>query len=117
MKNIKEYTTEEITEELSRRLALDAKKLYEVRTAITNHIRKHIDVYLELADIIENKQLKEEFNKIKDLIYECVEFLCVQMKDFLSQYWPSGASSGSIVGEIFSYNYFYIFSLRKNKLI
>ncbi len=92
MKNIKEYTTEEIAEELNRRLALDAKKLYEVRTAITNHIRKHIDVYLELADIIENKQLKEEFNKIKDLIYECVDIsISVQDgKDFLNAVMANG---------------------------
>lgn len=70
---LKDYKTSELADELNRRLALDAKKMYETRTALTNHIRRNISVYNELADIMENSELKDTLKKIEDLTYGCID--------------------------------------------
>ncbi len=70
---LKEYTTEELTYEINRRLAMEAKEMYERRTAVTRHIRDNIDVYRGLAKAMNSEELLNILNKIDSLIMNCVE--------------------------------------------
>lgn len=72
-KTIRDYTNEEIAEEINRRYALSTKEAYERRMAITNHIRANSTVYLELADAMENENLKKTINDIVNYAIDCVD--------------------------------------------
>ena len=72
-KTIQDFTIEELTNELNRRYALEAKRIYEKRTNITSHIRKNSAIYTELADIMENENLKETIRNIVEYTANCVD--------------------------------------------
>ena len=72
MKTINDYTTDELIEELNRRIAMQTKEMFDIRTEVTKHIRRHKDVYFELADIMKSDDLRDTIKKIDDLVYNCI---------------------------------------------
>lgn len=72
-KQLTEYTTQELTYEINRRLAMEAKAVYERRTAVTKHIRENIEVYRELARVMNSEELLVTINKINEYVMNCVE--------------------------------------------
>ncbi len=93
-KTIRDYSIEELTHELNRRYALEAKAIYERRTAITKHIREHSEIYSALAKIMENDELAKTIDKIKNYIYNCVDItiLVEDGKSFLDATTKNGSS-------------------------
>lgn len=91
---LKEYTTEELTYELNRRLAMEAKEIYERRIAVTRHIRDNIDVYRGLANAMNSEELLNTLNRIDSLIMNCVEvnIMIKDGKDFLDAVTKDGSS-------------------------
>jgi hypothetical protein len=89
---INEYTTEQLTYEINRRLAMEAKEVYERRTAVTRHIRDNIDVYRGLAKVMNSEELLDTLNKINDLIMNCVDLniMISDGKDFLDAVTKDG---------------------------
>lgn len=72
-KQISDYTTQELTYEINRRLAMEAKDHYERRTAITNHIRDNVEVYKKLAELMKNTNLIKTLDGIVNYSISCVD--------------------------------------------
>ena len=72
-KQISDYTTQELTYEINRRLAMEAKDIYERRTAVTKHIRDNINVFMELANVMNSPDLLSTLKKINDFTMNCIE--------------------------------------------
>lgn len=85
-KQLEDYTTQELTYELNKRFAMEAKKMYEMRTAMTKHIRSNMKVYNELADIMGSEDLRDTLKKINDLVYNCINIniMIEDGKDFMN---------------------------------
>ena len=61
-----------IKEELNKRDALEAKKIFDKRTAITRFIRDNKDVFLKLAKLMDSDKLTNDINKIDDYVFNCI---------------------------------------------
>jgi hypothetical protein len=108
-KNISECTTQELTYEINRRLAMEAKEVYERRTAVTRHIRDNVDVYRGLAKAMNSEELLKTINDIDNLVMNCVDLniMISDGRDFLDNVagvWhkyekPESAISDSAIEE------------------
>ena len=72
-KQISDYTTQELTYEINRRLAMEAKEVYERRAAVTKYIRDNIEVFRGLAKAMNSEELLATVNKINEYVMNCVE--------------------------------------------
>lgn len=84
-KQISDYTTQELKYEINRRLAMEAKAVYERRTAVTKYIRDNVEVFRGLARVMNSDELLETINLIDDLCMNCVDLniMINDGKDFL----------------------------------
>lgn len=89
---LNDYTTQELTYEINRRLAMEAKEVYERRTAVTKYIREHMDIFKGLAKVMNSNDLLDTLNHIDDLRMNCVELniMISDGKDFLDAVTKDG---------------------------
>lgn len=71
-KKLDDYSYDELKEELNKRDALEAKKIFDKRTAITRFIRDNKDVFLKLAKLMDSDKLTNDINKIDDYVFNCI---------------------------------------------
>ena len=71
-KQLSDYTMQELTNEINRRIALDTKKVYEMRQKMTEHVKNNMRVYKELAVIMGSEDLHDVLCKIDKSEYTCI---------------------------------------------